>query len=71
MSTKELEKNMRKLSDEVALLRSFAIGLVGEIDSEGRYKPEFIKKIRTIAHNSNGVVRFTTTQSLLKKIRKI
>jgi len=33
-----------KIQSEVSLIRSFIIGLAGK-DREGRYRPEFVKKI--------------------------
>lgn len=36
--------NIGDLSREVAALRSFVIGMAGK-DSEGRYNPQFVKRI--------------------------
>ena len=43
MTTKTLEKKTFELKKEVELLRSFVVGQLGK-DSEGNYKPSFVKK---------------------------
>ena len=48
MTNKTLDKpkttDIKELQREVELLRSFVIGHVGR-DSEGEYRPEFVKRI--------------------------
>jgi len=43
-STIELSQKVNFLENEVAMLRSFLVGLVKK-DNEGEYKPAFVKKI--------------------------
>lgn len=48
MTAKTLNKSkkisLEELQEEVSFLRSFVIGQLGK-DSEGEYRPEFVKKV--------------------------
>ncbi|MDP3726389.1 MAG: hypothetical protein Q8R36_04295 [bacterium] len=45
MTTKTLEKEVGELKKEVKLLRSVVIGIIGEKDPEGEYRPEFVRSV--------------------------
>ena len=45
MSNAALTKEVKTLKEQVALLRSAVIGIIGERDPEGEYRPEFVKKV--------------------------
>lgn len=70
MSTKTVEKinrNISKLQHEIETLRSFIIGVLGQ-DKEGKYKPEFTKKILR-ASSEDAPFVFKDKESFLKKVR--
>ena len=67
MTTKILEKKVRKLEKETTLLRSFIIGQAGR-DPEGEYRPEFVKRILR-AVEEKPKYEFKDAQSFLKHIR--
>jgi hypothetical protein len=56
------------LAQEVALLRSSVIGLVGK-DSEGKYRPEFVRATLR-ATTEKPQRRFTTAKAFLSDIKK-
>jgi hypothetical protein len=56
------------LQQEVALLRSAVIGLIGE-DSEGAYRPEFVREVfEDLMRKPTRV--FTTPEQFLKDVRR-
>lgn len=64
-------KNKTKISDlqeEIRLLRSFIIGIIGK-DKEGKYNPEFVKKIYKSSQEKQNYI-FKDKQSFLSQIRK-
>lgn len=69
MTTKTLNKQVHDLSQEVLLLRSFVISIIGERDPEGEYRPEFVKKILHLAKKKQPNIKFTTSEDLLEQIR--
>ena len=69
MTTKALEKEVSELKKEVKFLRSALIGIVGK-DSEGEYRPEFVKRIKEAALEK-ATYRYTGPGSFLKLIKKI
>ena len=68
MSTKVVEQQLYNLNREMALLRSVVIGVIGEKDPEGAYRPEFVARILEIAKTEQRGVKFTTPAALLKII---
>ena len=68
MSTKVLEKLVRRLSGEVIELRSFVISIAAR-DGEGAYRPEFVKKIKK-ASEEKAHHEFAGKNSLLKLLKK-
>ena len=38
------KRELRRIEQEVSLLRSFVISMIGE-DNEGQYRPEFVKEM--------------------------
>ena len=68
MNSKTLERKINNLSSEVARMRSLLIGIIGR-DSEGEYRPEFVKEILKIAEQEKSQTEFTTPADLLKRIR--
>ena len=59
--------SVEELRKEVELLRSFVIGQTGR-DSEGEYKPTFVKKILKAAQEGP-VHEFKNANSFLRHIR--
>ena len=69
MPTKTIEEKVEELSQEVATLRLLVIGLATtRRDSEGEYRPEFVKRVLKLARNKSAGVRFTTSSDFLKRI---
>ena len=64
-----LEKQVRDLSYEIAMLRSAVIGFVGEKDPEGEYRPEFLKKVLAAAKKKEKSVGFTDVDDFFAKIK--
>ncbi len=56
-----------ELQEEIKLLRSFIIGIIGK-DEEGKYNPEFIKKIYKSSQETPKFI-FKDKDSFLKQIR--
>jgi len=50
------------------MLRSAVIGVVGETDPEGQYRPEFVKRVLKLAKRKQPGVNFTNASDFLKKI---
>lgn len=57
------------LKQEVALLRSAVIGLIGE-DSEGRYRPEFVESTFA-ALRRKPTNRFHSPERFLKELSRV
>ncbi len=55
-----------KLEREINLLRSFLIGIAGK-DSEGNYRPEFVRKILKAARGKKEFV-FRDKRSFLSRL---
>ncbi len=56
------------LKQEVELLRSAVIGLIGECDPEGEYRPEFVREV--LADLKRKPTRtFTTPEQFLKDVQ--
>ena len=68
MTTKTLTKQLNNLSQEVTMLRSFIIGIAGK-DPEGKYRPEFVRRIKKAALEKP-IYHYTGPGSLLKLIKK-
>ena len=68
---KTIEKDqldIRDLAQEIIMLRSFVIGMAGK-DSEGEYRPEFVKKILTGSKEKN-IGSFKDSAGFLKMLQK-
>jgi len=70
MTTKTLEKTVRKLSREVASLRSFFVESVNNEDLEGEYKPAFVRKVLKSAQ-LKASLGYNGKGSLLRQIRTV
>lgn len=68
MRTKEAT-NINDLVREISTLRSFVIGLAGK-DSEGVYRPEFVKKILK-SSTTRPVGTFNNANDFFNKIRQV
>ena len=68
-STKTKKESLQELRNEVALLRSFVIGLVGK-DEEGEYRPEFVRRILKAA-KEKPTRTFRNAKSFLAELKKI
>jgi len=69
MATTTIEKQLKDLTLQMVLLRSAVISVVGEMDPEGEYRPEFVKRMMGLARKKSKGVRFTGTADFLKRIR--
>lgn len=69
MPTKTLEKEVSELKREVKLLRSAVIGIVGERDPEGEYRPEFVEAVLEAAEEPATHV-FRNAKDFLRQLRK-
>ena len=56
-------------SEDIALLRSFAISIVGR-DKEGTYRPEFVRRVRTKLREK-ATKRFSGADAFLKEVRRL
>jgi len=65
MTSKLMEKKISNLNQEVALLRSAVLSVVGETDPEGAYRPEFVKDILYRARSPHSSHRFTNAKDFL------
>ena len=70
MTTKTLEKEVSELKREVKLLRSAVIGIIGEKDPEGEYRPEFVKSVLK-AMKEPAIYTYKGRGSLLKQIQQL
>lgn len=68
MTTKTIEKKLHNLNQQVTMLRSVVINIIGERDPEGQYRPEFVDKILKLAHGPQGGIQFRNTNDFLKLI---
>ena len=71
MRQKTLEKLNRSpynLREEIKALRSFIIGVLGK-DSEGEYKPDFVRKVLKAAREK-AIFTFRNKKDFLKQIKK-
>ena len=62
------KKEIRDLKQEVSLLRSFIISMIGE-DEEGNYRPEFIKEILDAAKEKPEFT-FLDLQSFMAQLKR-
>jgi hypothetical protein len=69
MATTTIQKQLNELTQQVVLLRSAVISIVGERDPEGEYRPEFVKKMLALARKKSKGVKFTGPADFLKRIR--
>ena len=68
MSNVSLKQEVNALKKEVGLLRSAVIGIIGEQDPEGEYRPEFVKKVFDDLKRRPTHV-FRTPKQFLKEVR--
>lgn len=59
---------LKRLAQEVGLLRSFVIGMAGQ-DKEGMYKPEFIEDTLRISESAPPCREFLSPTDFLRRIR--
>lgn len=67
-ATQTKKQSLRELKNEVALLRSFVIGLAGK-DKEGEYRPEFVRKILKAA-KEKPTYTFRDARSFLAELKR-
>jgi hypothetical protein len=67
MTTKTQEQELTELRHEVAILRSFVIGVAGK-DAEGEYNPEFVRYILEASQEETAGT-FTDSESFLAAIQ--
>lgn len=70
MTTKFIEKQLFNLNQEVTLLRSAVLSVVGSTDTEGEYRPEFVSDVLTRTRTSILPFRFTNAKNFLELLRK-
>lgn len=63
---KTAEVTLTRLQQEVALLRSAVISLLG-VDSEGEYRPEFVKQTLKAA-KAPAIYQFKNAKSFLRQL---
>jgi len=68
MTTQTIKKMVDNLSQEVVILRSLIISVAGR-DSEGFYKPEFVKSVLKSAKNKP-TAEFKNAKDFLNQIKK-
>jgi len=68
MSTKIIEKQLNNLNRQMIMLRSVVIGVIGEKDPEGEYKPEFVNGILNLVSQKQPKIKFTNAADFLKII---
>ena len=62
--------NMVAMTKEIAMLRSFAVSIVGR-DAEGEYRPEFVREILNVAHEKPmRRFRFANARAFLAEIER-
>ena len=64
----KLNREVSNLQEELRILRSFIIGMIGKRDKEGDYRPEFIEKTLKVASEDAPFV-FSGEKLFLKKIQ--
>lgn len=69
MSHQTIQKMLHNLSQEVIVLRSLFISIVGT-DAEGAYKPAFVKSILKNIKNNKPTEKFTTAKNFLEQLKK-
>lgn len=70
MTTKAITRQLNNLSQEVIMLRSLVISVVGERDPEGEYRPEFIKELFN-AIKEKTTHKYEGRGSLLKQLKQL
>lgn len=68
MSTKQLEKMVARLSQEVALLRTTVKDIVKIQKKVLRLKPEFVEKVHKLAKRKSVGKKFTSAKKFLETI---
>ena len=68
MTTKVFQAQLNNLTQEMIMLRSVVIGVIGERDAEGQYRPEFVEHMLKLAKKSQAGAKFSTPEALFKMI---
>lgn len=68
MTTKTVTKIVNNLSNEVKVLRSLVISVIGK-DNEGEYRPAFVKSVLKAAEQKP-IERFANSKDFLKKLKR-
>lgn len=68
MSTKTIEKQLNNLNQQMTMLRSVVISVIGEKDPEGEYRPEFVTHILKLMGQKQAGVEFSNPSDFLKMI---
>lgn len=69
MIQEKQQAEIDQLKREVAILRSFVIGIVGT-DPEGEYRPEFVEQVLKAAQEPM-TEKFTDAASFLEQVSKM
>jgi len=69
INTKKINTELTDLKQKVQILRSLLIGLLGQ-DKEGRYRPEFVKKILK-AVGEKAEFSFKNEKVFLSQLKKV
>lgn len=64
----KLNRKVSNLQEEIRILRSFVIGMIERKDSEGEYKPEFVKKVLK-TYSEDVPLVFKDKKSFLAKLK--
>jgi len=65
-----MERKIRNLNREVAILRSAVLSVVGSADPEGPYKLKFVKEILSRARDKGERKAFVNAKIFLSSIKK-
>lgn len=68
MTTKTVTKIVNNLTNEVKVLRSLVISVIGK-DNEGEYRPAFVKGVLKAARQKP-TENFSNSKDFLKKLKR-
>jgi hypothetical protein len=67
LTTRPTKNELNHLKEEITILRSFIIGLIGK-DEEGNYRPEFVRRVLKVA-KQKPIREFQNARSFLKDLQ--
>jgi hypothetical protein len=68
MSTKTIETKLNNLNQQMIMLRSVVISVIGGKDPEGEYRPEFVSQTLKLMGQKQSGIKFTSPADFLKII---